>query len=174
MLELETYKAFDFYKSFLHWYCEWYKPSYLEIGCLGGDLCASLNTTRSVGIDPNLHPDWSIYESRREEVKFYQMTSDEFFLGNVSKFGLIFIDGDHHADQVRRDVSNSLRRLQDGGLIVMHDTLPPTINETDESLCGTAYQVAKELRADKQLEVYTFPVTFGVTLVGKVGTGFQW
>jgi hypothetical protein len=176
MLKLDTWEAFGFYKSFLHWYCNYYKPTYLEIGCQAGDLCASLDTTYAVGIDINTHPDWQTYEKRTEgRAKYFQVSSDDFFASYPYKqFGLIFIDGDHHAEQVRKDVNNSLAFLEQDGLIVMHDTLPPDVASTAENLCGTAFLIAQELRQDRMLEVYTFPVTFGVTLVGKIGSEFPW
>jgi hypothetical protein len=174
MLNLETWKAFEFYKTFLHWYCEWYEPRYLEIGCLGGDLCASLKTKLSVGVDVNEHPDWSTYMQRSERVLFYQMPSDQFFKQNSQDWDLIFIDGDHSAKQVYKDVLNSLKWLAPGGLIVMHDTLPPTEGDTAETKSGTAYVVRRDLQRDSKLQVYTFPVTFGLTLVAPVGSEWPW
>ena len=177
MLRLPHHLAFDFYKDFLHWYCKWAKPSFLEVGCLGGDLCASLETTKSIGIDLNIHADWQTYMDKYAgRVQFYQTSSDEFFkhLDPAVKFGLIFIDGDHHRDQVLKDTYNSLLRLEQDGLICLHDTYPPSVGDTAEHLCGTAYQAAIELRRDSGLEVYTFPVTYGLTLVQPIGVGFPW
>lgn len=156
------------------WYCGWYKPKYLEIGCLAGDLCASLNTTVAVGVDINEHPDWDTYTRRYEHVHFYHTDSDSFFRLNKDKFDLVFIDGDHAHEQVLRDVQHSLSALNEDGLICMHDTWPPDMGYTDPKLCGTAYKTAKILRHMPSLEVYTFPVTFGLTLVGRVGRDFPW
>lgn len=175
MLALPHDQAFAFYKDFLHWYCDWFNPSFLEVGCLGGDLCMSLKTKRSLGIDINTHPDWAIYTSRSEgRVQFLQCSSDDFFKVNQDKFGLIFIDGDHHANQVYKDFEHSLECLEDGGMIALHDTLPPTHADTAENLCGTAYIAAQSLRLRRDIEVFTFPVTYGLTVVGRIGTGFQW
>jgi len=178
VLELEPWRAFEFYRTFLKWYCYWYQPNYLEIGCAGGELCATLNTKSAIGIDILDHPDWQVYHTRLPYPTYFKMTSNEFlcshFSKGIPKFGLIFIDGDHSEEQVMMDVSNSLEHLEDGGLIVLHDTLPPTIDHTDALWCGTAYRAAIRLRQRKDLEVYTFPVTFGLTLVSRVGTTFQW
>jgi len=51
-------------------------------------------------------------------------TSDEFFKQNKQVFGTIFVDGLHHADQVRIDLENSIKYLTEGGVIVIHDTDP--------------------------------------------------
>jgi hypothetical protein len=177
VLELEPWRAFDFYKSFLAWYCSWYEPRYLEIGCASGELCMSLNTKSSMGVDVLEHPDWDTYIKRGEgRVDYFIGPSDKFFasIDDRDQYDLIFIDGDHSYDQVTKDVVNSLVHLAKDGLIVMHDTLPPTRDHTHELWSGTAYRAAIALRRSEDLEVYTFPVTFGLTLVGRVGKEFPW
>ena len=47
------------------------------------------------------------------------MTSDEFFKNNKDQFDLIFIDGLHHYNQVKKDIINSVEVLKDGGIILM-------------------------------------------------------
>lgn len=176
MLSLDTWVAFDFYKSFLHWYCAWYEPRYLEIGCLGGDLVASLRTKLAVGVDVNNHPDWTIYLNKAElgAKEFHQCTSDEFFAKDNRQWDLIFIDGDHDEAQVYKDVSNSLICLAEGGLICMHDTMPPGPADTASDKCGTAYKIRRRLQQHHTLQVYTFPVTFGLTLVAPIGREWPW
>jgi len=52
------------------------------------------------------------------------LTSDAFFKQNESMFDVIFIDGLHVADQVERDIINSLAVLNPGGYIICHDMNP--------------------------------------------------
>jgi hypothetical protein len=176
MLHLDTWVAFDFYKSFLHWYCAWYNPRYLEIGCLGGDLVASLKTKLAVGVDINTHADWATYLGKAEPgtKEFHQCTSNEFFAKDTRQWDLIFIDGDHSATQVRTDVVNSLEHLEEGGLICMHDTLPPTPSDATPDKCGTAYKIRQDLEVMPGIQTYTFPVTFGLTLVAPIGREWPW
>ncbi len=54
----------------------------------------------------------------------FTMTSDEFFELTDDKFDIVFVDGLHHADQVYKDIVNSLDVLKDGGTIVCHDMNP--------------------------------------------------
>jgi predicted O-methyltransferase YrrM len=54
----------------------------------------------------------------------HRMSSDSFFDLNNQYFDLIFVDGSHEAQQVYVDVINSLRWLNPGGTIVMHDCNP--------------------------------------------------
>lgn len=179
MLDLTPDRAFEFYRTFLHWYCGWYNPRYLEVGCASGDMTSSLPCRTATGVDVASHVDWDTYRIKYPHALFYKMTSDEFFKlldtgPEVVTYDLIFIDGDHDKDQVLKDVDNSLRHLADGGLIAMHDTYPPTMDYTHEKWSGTAYLAAQELRKRTDIEVYTFPVTYGLTLVGKIGSGFPW
>jgi hypothetical protein len=57
----------------------------------------------------------------------WQMTSDEFFAGEFYlgiQPDLVFIDGLHTAEQVRKDFENALKILSLGGFIVLHDCNP--------------------------------------------------
>ena len=56
----------------------------------------------------------------------YIMTSDNFFnmIASEQMYDIIFIDGLHHSDQVERDVLNSMKHLNKGGTILLHDCLP--------------------------------------------------
>jgi len=58
----------------------------------------------------------------------YITTSDKFFENHVGnqKYDVIFVDGMHTAEQVYLDVLNSIKHLNNGGFIVMHDCNPPT------------------------------------------------
>ena len=53
------------------------------------------------------------------------LDSDTFFKEAFDTFDVIFIDGSHDEPQVDRDIANSLLRLNPGGVIIMHDCLPP-------------------------------------------------
>lgn len=100
--------------------------SYLEIGVQGGDCFRAINCENKVGVDPDPASAATIKE-----------TSDMFF-SKIRKlarlydksvpisYDIIFIDGLHHADQVEKDIFNSIECLNEGGTIVMHDCLPTT------------------------------------------------
>lgn len=51
-------------------------------------------------------------------------TSDEFFTINKQTYSCVFIDGLHEYDQVKKDFENSLACLNEGGIILIHDTNP--------------------------------------------------
>jgi hypothetical protein len=88
----------------------------------------------------------------------FKMTSDAFFdhLARTSpetRFDLVFVDGLHIADQVERDVANSLRHLAPGGTIVLHDVNPLSRDaQTDDydgakRWNGTVWKAWAKLRA---------------------------
>jgi hypothetical protein len=90
----------------------------------------------------------------------YRMTSDEFFrqLGGSDpgrRYDLIFVDGLHLADQVEKDVINSLQYLGEGGSIVLHDCNPLTEHAQIETYKkgqhwnGTVWQAWAKLRGTR-------------------------
>lgn len=85
--------------------------SYLEIGVYDSVNFNKIICKEKIGVDPN---------NEATEKK----TSDDFFICNKKKFDIIFIDGLHLAEQVIKDVHNSLSILNDNGIIVIHDCLP--------------------------------------------------
>ncbi len=100
---------------------------YLEIGVRNpASNFDGIKATKKYSVDPGI-------EFKLNPVDF-KMTSDQFFkkLSNAEilskdiKFDVIFIDGLHLAEQVNRDIENSLKYIKDDGFIVLHDCNPPT------------------------------------------------
>lgn len=95
--------------------------NYLEIGVFHGENIRKIKAIHKDGVDPGA-------EGVIIPEVNYPMISDEFF--NLIKdhpeikYDIIFIDGLHHADQVEKDIKNSLKHLILGGYIVMHDCNP--------------------------------------------------
>jgi hypothetical protein len=95
--------------------------NYLEIGVFQGENIRKVKAPHKDGVDPGAEG-YVVPEVN------YPMVSDDFF--NLIKdhpeiqYDIIFIDGLHHADQVTKDINNSLRHLVIDGFIVMHDCNP--------------------------------------------------
>lgn len=122
--------------------------SYLEIGVAKGACGARVRARKKWGVDPK-----PALVARRYYHKIFVQTSDAFFrsLPSAVHFDVVFIDGLHHADQVYRDVLNSLRHLNANGTIVLHDCNPLT--EDDEAVPrrqshwnGNCWKAVAELR----------------------------
>lgn len=86
---------------------------YLEIGVDNGKNFQTIRCEYKVGVDPDT--DYPVT---------YKVGSDDFFNQNQETFDVIFVDGLHHADQVYRDIINSLNVLNEGGYIICHDLNP--------------------------------------------------
>jgi hypothetical protein len=91
-------------------------PEYLEVGVQFGNTFRHVNSVHKDGVDPGIYTD-SPYVN-------YKMTSDEFFEKNTKKYDFIFIDGLHTAYQVSKDIYNSIKILNEGGIIMLDDVLP--------------------------------------------------
>lgn len=96
--------------------------SYLEIGIQNGINFKRIVCKYKIGVDP---------EPNIQLMGIYKMTSDQFFKQNKNTFDIIMIDGLHHADQVYRDIVNSLGCLSKNGTVVCHD-MNPTNKEMQE------------------------------------------
>jgi predicted O-methyltransferase YrrM len=70
------------------------------------------------------------------------MTSREFFKFHAEdkKYDVIFIDAEHKADHVYKDVIDSMKHLNEGGFIILDDCNPPTkFHATPQYNCGPAW-----------------------------------
>ena len=136
--------------------------SYLEIGVSSGENFEKIKCEKKVGVDPELSSPATIF-----------LKSDDFFLQNKDKFDIIFVDGLHHADQVLRDINNSLDILNDGGYIVCHDMNPekeehqivPFQGGTWNGDCWKAFVQLRQERDD--LEMYIVNTDYGCGIITK-------
>lgn len=77
-------------------------------------------------VDANGYMDNNVKRFIEEKILTYHMTSDKMFalMPEDKKYDIVFIDGYHNEEQVDRDIINSLKHLNKGGRIVVHDCLP--------------------------------------------------
>lgn len=129
--------------------------AYLEIGCNTNALFDAIPVSNKIGVDPFIGGNM-------------KMTSDAFFLQNKDKFDVIFIDGLHTYEQVRRDIVNAIEVLKPGGWIVMDDMLPrnwieqhvPCISPDDWT--GDVWKVSFELINTTGIDFKIFNIDLGV------------
>ena len=98
------------------------KPSdqYLEIGVETGFTYQRVHFTNKHGVDPD--PKFS-------DSTLVLKTSDDYFAENSCKKDVIFIDGMHQAENVLRDINNSIQILNNNGKIFLDDIIPLTYDE---------------------------------------------
>lgn len=102
--------------------------NYLEIGVRNPNHnFAHITCKQKTSVDPGLE--------FVENPVDYKMTSDAFFealskneteFDSSIRFDVIFIDGLHLAEQVEKDIQNSLKYIKDEGFVILHDCNPPT------------------------------------------------
>lgn len=130
---------------------------YLELGCDLDQTFSNIDASYKVGVDP----------IRGGNVR---KTSNEYFASIRPLklvFNLIFIDGDHSSAQVEEDIDNSLEHLAVGGLLVLHDVLPPDASYCAPQYCNDAWRAfLKRCNPFYQhLDVALIPVDYGVGLI---------
>jgi len=133
-------------------------PAYLEIGCDNNCLFDSIPTLKKIGVDP----------LRGGNIK---KTSDSFFNSNTYQFDVIFIDGLHTYQQVRKDIINSIKSIRQGGYILIHDMLPRDWIQQhipillDSGWTGDVWKVAFELIETKGIEFKILKIDQGVGVI---------
>lgn len=137
---------------------------YLEIGVGAGTNLNQIVCDSVEGVDPEA----SKYIGKH---KVTETTSDEFLSTGKTKWDIIFIDGLHHADQVERDIINSLKRLKKGGCLVVHDVCPPCEEMTvvprgaQKMWTGDVYKTFFALHAMDGIETHYHTCDFGVGII---------
>jgi len=131
--------------------------SYLEIGCDRNQSFSNISIDKRVGVDP-------------VEGGTLKMTSDEFFLINKENFDIIFIDGLHEYSQVMKDIDNSLKFLNQDGVILLHDCLPRTIwNQVSPRINsdwnGDVWKSIVHSRTLNHIDTYTFIADRGIGII---------
>lgn len=161
------------------------KPArYVEIGVDQGHTLAAVAAhlaphgkvvSEAHGVDvtfANLDPYYTVRAPRgeglheRRNVFLHEQTSDDYFASwpPGHRADVVFVDGDHTADQVAADVNNALGIIKPNGLVIVHDTLPQR-QEWADSNCGDGWRTVNELQGDERLQVFTVPLFPGLTLV---------
>lgn len=131
--------------------------SYLEIGCDDNQLFSKINIPEKIGVDPVSGGN-------------FKGKSDDFFKQNIKKFDLIFIDGLHEYNQVRKDIINSLKFLNNNGFILVHDCLPRSLSAQAVPRYrniwnGDVWKAIVEFRTNPNLEIFTCLADEGISII---------
>lgn len=99
---------------------------YLEIGVQIPELNFNkINCTYKIGVDPDPKAGATVCQTSdeyfKEATRLKYMTNPPKLM---TQFDLIFIDGLHTAEQVKKDFENALKILSPNGFIVLHDCNP--------------------------------------------------
>lgn len=129
--------------------------TYLEIGCEKGLSFFPIKAKQKIAVDP--FPKIYIWNKLaaivREPMnmgnKYFVQESDTFFreesefLKSIGHVDVALVDGLHTYRAALTDVLNTLKHLNHGGIIVMHDCLPP---HEAASLPSNSFPTPEEVR----------------------------
>ena len=132
---------------------------YLEIGCDQNQLFSKVEIDNKIGVDP-----FSGGNIRK--------TSDAFFSNNTDKFDIIFIDGLHTYDQVKKDIVNSVKCLKENGIVLIHDCMPDSLAKQavprfKMKWNGDVWKAIVDLRQSEELDIYTCEMDEGIGVIKK-------
>ena len=81
---------------------------------------------------------------------------------------MAFIDADHCYESALKDFENVYARLNDGGVIIMHDTDPDNNKLFSFDFCGDSYRIVKILEERSDINCTTMPFdNTGLTIITK-------
>ena len=125
------------------------KFNYLEIGTFEGRsalFVSELNNCKKiVCVDPYMnYPEADfkmsdVFENVNEKfkkiknIKLIKKKSDDFFLENLETFNVIYIDGYHEYEYVKRDFINSMSCLEKNGILICDDFLWFAYNKLEKN-----------------------------------------
>lgn len=138
---------------------------YLELGCQFGNtarkMIAANRKVIDVDISRQIGPgDFFFFHQDQE-------STDQFFSHFNEKPDVIFIDADHKFESVQKDFANSIRVLNEGGSIFLHDTDPENERLLDPQSCNDSYKIVDWIKENyPELTVMVIPADEpGLTIV---------
>jgi hypothetical protein len=145
-------------------------PIYLELGLFNGDTWneVSLLAPSAIGVDIVVRS--NLIKASKQH-KLFTGTTDQFF-ATLKDFraDVIFIDADHNYKSVKKDFENSLKILNEGGCILLHDTDPSVVEQEAQDRCGDSYRIVDDIEKNPQINIVTIPHgTDGFSIVKRVG-----
>lgn len=134
--------------------------SYLEIGYGDGFNFDKVKAKEKTATDP---------EYKGKSTDIFPYNSDKFFENTGDNFEVIFIDGDHNAEQVRKDIINSLKC--NPRAIILHDTIPHSkemqeVPRNTKQWTGDVWRsVVGFIENYPDVKVETYRSDFGLTVI---------
>ena len=144
--------------------------SYLEIGYGDGYCFNQIECAFKEAVDPK-------FEGKDNRV--FGMPSDDYFKENETTFDVIFIDGLHHANQVRKDIINASKILSEKGVILCHDIAPEDewqsiVPRKQRVWTGDVYKAWEGFKEKyPDIEVQEYPVQYGLGAIYPNGKKFR-
>ena len=108
-----------------------------------------------------------------EDHVFIQKFSHDFIDEFDDTPAVVLIDADHKYEVAKMEFEFFFKILVPGGVIFLHDTMPPSEEFLTEEGCDDVYRLRQELEKRPDLDCFTWPYTaqyMGLTMVIKKET----
>lgn len=147
-----------------------YRPNtYVELGLYQGETLLKVQpfAKKIHGIDMKINKELEALKEL-ENVQIHICKTDDFFDTFNDGIDMAFIDADHCFESALKDFENILKRLNPGGVILLHDTDPEEDRLIHPGYCGDSYKVVSILENRLDINIVTLPITeAGLSIVTK-------
>ena len=147
-----------------------YKPDiYVELGLYEGETLKQVQPHIKTGYGIDMTPRQALEDLKiHSNLNILYTTTNEFFDFFNDGINMAFIDADHCYESALKDFENVYARLNDGGVIIMHDTDPESNHLIHPGYCGDSYKIVKTLEERSDINCTTIPLTeAGLTIITK-------
>ena len=87
-------------------------------------------------------------------------TSHNFFQNNNKKFNVIYIDGSHLYEDVKKDFINSMKCLDDGGILICDDFLWFFYKKIEQNPIGAILECYENYKKDLEIQFINHQIIF--------------
>jgi hypothetical protein len=147
-----------------------YKPSvYVELGLYEGETLKKVYpfAKKIYGVDLKTNPQLEGLKNI-SNIELHFTSTDLFFANFNGSIDMAFIDADHNSQSVLKDFENVLKRLNPGGVILLHDTDPEADRFIHPGYCGDSFKIVKMFEERQDLNITTLPILeAGLSIVTK-------
>ncbi len=148
-----------------------YKPNiYVELGLYEGETIHKILplAKKIYGVDLKKNPQLDNLQLNNSNLYIHYTDTHTFFENFNEGIDMIFIDADHCFNSASKDFENALKRLNPGGIIILHDTDPVEDWLIDPKYCGDSYRIVSLLEKRDDVNIVTIPLeSSGLSIVTK-------
>ena len=151
-----------------------YRPrTYIELGLYEGETLQKVQpfAQQCIGIDIYENEKLKNLTATNPNITIYYKSTNDFFTNFTTPIDMAFIDADHNAVSVARDLTNILQLLNPGGIVCLHDTDPENNSLINPNRCGDSHTLVDILEKTSDLNILTLPIQeAGLSIVQKKGS----
>lgn len=149
---------------------------YLELGIKKGSCFNAIAPLCKKAYAVDILNCYNLIKHNKNLIWFHGETDNFFKLHpQKKKFDLIFIDAAHEHKASLNDFKNALPLVTENGLILLHDTYPPSEEFTGKSYCNDTYKTAEYImRYYPQYEFITLPFYYGISIFRNLDRQLLW